>query len=301
MSNSSVIFFYYGKIKSMNINITKIVLSSKEWLFSHGFTILIILISTWVLSRFLKNIVTKVVRRMIPRHAFASPSEEKKREDTLITIIKNFLGIFIWIAAVLGILYEIGVPIAPLLTGAGILGVAVGFGSQSLVKDVITGLFIIAENQFRINDYVCVGDYCGTVEGMTLRVTRLRHIDGTIHYIPNGEIKIASNKSKDYSKVDLKIGVGYDTDMEKLETIINQVGADLALDPAFKDLIIEAPAFLRIDDFLDSSISVHISGVVQPKQQYLVNGELRHRLKKIFEEKGIEIPYPTRVVHNHDN
>lgn len=283
----------------MNIDIANVLTIAKEWLTSHGLTVLVILVSTWVLAKFLKVIVTKVVRRMIPKHAFTSESEEKKREDTLITIIKNFLGIFIWIAAVLGILHEIGVPIAPLLTGAGILGVAVGFGSQSLVKDVITGLFIIAENQFRINDYVCVGDYCGTVEGMTLRVTRLRHIDGTIHYIPNGEIKIASNKSKDYSKVDLKIGVGYDTDMEKLETIINKVGNELAQDINFKDLIIKPPQFLRIDDFLDSSINIHISGVVEPKQQYLINGELRHRLKKIFEEKGIEIPYPTRVVHTH--
>jgi len=259
------------------------------------------LIGTWILSKFMNPIITRIVRKTIPQGSFVSPEEEKKREDTVIKISQSFFGIFIWIAAIFGILYEIGVPIAPLITSAGIVGVALGFGSQSLVKDIITGLFIIAENQFRIGDFVCVGTYCGTVEDMTLRVTKLREIDGTIHYVPNGEIKVASNKSKDYSMVDFKIGVGYNTDLDKLEKIINKVGEDLAQEPEFGVFIIQPPHFLRVEDFLDFSISIHISGKVFPKKQYLINGEMRRRLKKIFDQEGIEIPYPTRVIHNQEN
>lgn len=267
------------------------------WLQEHGLIVLGIIAGTWILSKFMNSLIVRITRKMIPRGSFVSAAEEKKREDTLIKISQNFFGIFIWVAAALGILHQFGVPVAPLITGAGIIGVAIGFGSQSLVKDIITGLFIIAENQFRIGDFICVDTYCGTVEDMTLRVTKLRQIDGTIHYIPNGEIKVASNKSKDYSKVDLKIGVGYHTDFDKLEEIVNQVGQELAEDEEFGIHIIEAPHFLRIDDFGDYSIQVHISGKVYPKTQYLINGEMRRRLKKIFDDYGIEIPYPTRVVH----
>ena len=267
----------------------------RDWLAEHAVIVAIILVATWILSKFVGQIVARTVRRMVAHSSFISEIEEKKREDTIIKISENFFGIFIWIAAIFGILHQVGVPIGPLITGAGIIGVAVGFGSQSLIKDIITGLFIIVENQFRIGDFVCVDKYCGTVEDMTIRITKLRELDGTIHYIPNGEIKVASNKSKDYSKVDLKIGVGYDTDIEKLEVLVNKMGKELAEDPEFEPYIFEAPYFLRIDDFLDSSINIHITGTVQPKKQYLINGEMRKRLKHLFDTNGIEIPYPTRV------
>lgn len=279
----------------MKENVEEFLVIAQSWLTEHAIIVGIILLGTWILSKFINTIITRIIRRTIPRGSFVSELEEKKREDTLIKISQNFFGIFIWVAAVLMILDRLGVPVAPLITGAGIIGVAIGFGSQSLVKDIITGLFIIAENQFRIGDFVCVDKYCGTVEDMTLRVTKLRQIDGTIHYVPNGEIKVASNKSKDYSKVDLKIGVGYHTDLDKLEELVNKVGDDLAKDEKLGIHIIEAPHFLRIDDFGDYSISVHISGKVYPKKQYLINGEMRRRLKKIFDEHGIDIPYPTKV------
>ena len=275
-------------------NIINIVI---KWFGNDGLVIVIIIIGTWIISRFINKAIMRIIRKAIPHSSFTSETEEQKREDTLIKISQNFFGIFIWIVALVGVLEILGVPIAPLITGAGIIGVAVGFGSQSLVRDIITGLFIIAENQFRIGDFVSIGEYSGTVEDMTLRVTKLRQIDGTIHYIPNGEIKVASNKSKDYSKVDLKIGVGYNTNLDQLEDIINKVGIEITEDPEFGIHIIETPKFLRIDDFLDSSISVHISGKVYPKKQYLINGEMRRRLKKIFNQEGIEIPYPTRIVY----
>lgn len=275
-----------------------IFLKIQLWISENGLVVLAVILFTWLLSHFLKVIITRIVRNTVPRAAFTLPSEELKREDTLISITQGFMSIFIWIVVLFFILERIGIPVGPLLTGAGILGVAVGFGSQSLVKDILSGIFIIAENQFRIGDVIAIGEYSGTVEGMTLRVTRLRQLDGTIHYIPNGEIKVASNKSKDYSMVDLKIDVGYDTQVDHLEEIINAVGEDIAHDEAFKEHIIETPKFLRIDAFGDFAITARILGKVYPKQQYLIAGELRKRLKRAFEAHDIEIPYPTRVVHN---
>ena len=282
----------------MNINFENIMQKIVEWGGEHGLALISIIFLTWLSLHFVNQVITKIIRKTISKSSYPSESEERKREDTLIKISQNFFGIFIWIAGLLAILYELGMPIIPLITGAGILGVAIGFGAQSLIKDIINGLFIIAENQYRIGDYVCIGDYCGSVEDMTLRITKLRQSDGTIHYIPNGEIKVASNKSKDFSKVDFKIGVGYSTDINQLEKIINKVGDDLKADEIFGKHIIDAPHFLRIDDFLDYSISIHISGKVEPKQQYSITGEMRRRLKKMFDDEGIEIPYPTRVVRS---
>jgi len=283
----------------MNSSMENISIDIVNWFQDQGPIILFVFIGTWVISKFINKLITRVIRKVVPRGFFVSEMEEKKRENTLINITQNFLGIFIWIVAFLVALHIAGVPIAPLLTGAGILGVAIGFGSQSLVKDLINGLFIIVENQFRIGDVVYVDhDHYGTVEGMTLRVTRLRQLDGTIHYVPNGEIKIASNRSKDYSMVDLKINVGYNTKIDHLKEVIDEVGEELMNDPEFSQHIIEQPKFLRIDDLSDYAITARILAKVYPKEQYLISGELRKRLKKAFEEKEIDIPYPTRVIYN---
>lgn len=285
----------------MNNGMHNLNLDIINWFQEIGLIILFVLIGTWIISKFINKIITKIIRKIVPGGFFVSEMEEKKRENTLINITQNFLGIFIWIVAFFVILHVVGVPIAPLLTGAGILGVAIGFGSQSLVKDVINGLFIIIENQFSIGDVIYVDpEHYGTVEGMTLRVTRLRQLDGTIHYVPNGEIRIASNKSKDYSMVDLKVKVGYNTKIDHLKDVINQVGEELMNDPKFSQHIIEQPKFLRIDDLSENAITARILGKVYPKEQYLILGELRERLKKAFEEKEIDIPYPTRIIYNAD-
>lgn len=282
----------------MNIHLHTLISSLENWFFDHGVTILSILVMTFFLSRMMKKIVTRVINRLVPRSYLKNEQAERRRVDTLITIIGNFLKFFIWIIALFMILYNIGIPIAPLLTGAGILGVAFGFGSQSLVKDVIIGLCIIAENQFRINDFISVGEYSGTVESITLRMTKLRSLDGTLHYIPNSEIKILSNKSRDYAILHLQLHVGYSTDIDHLELLINTIGNEMAQDPNFSPNIIEPPRFLRIDDFLDSSMNIHIIGRVQPETQQRINGELRRRLKIAFQEHAIGTPFHKESSHN---
>lgn len=283
----------------MNGNTYAILQDVLSWLKVHGIKIVVVFLLALLTVRIAGKLITRLVRKIISRDSFISEEEEKKREDTIINILVKLTHILVWFGFLFFLLQEVGIPIAPLLTGAGILGMAVGFGAQSLVRDFITGLFIVTENQFRIGDVVCIGGHCGVVEDMTLRITKIREMDGTIHYIPNSEIRIASNKSKDFSKVDLVIGVAYNTDIDKLEKVINEIGDSLKSDSEYGKFIIEAPQFLRIDEFGDSAINVRILGTVYPKKQYLIKGELNRRLKKRFEEEGIEIPYPIRTVLLH--
>jgi small conductance mechanosensitive channel len=195
------------------------------------------------------------------------------------------------------ILKEIGLEIAPILAGAGIVGLAVGFGAQYLIRDIITGLFIITENQYRIGDVIKIGDADGTVENITLRVTTLRDLNGTVHHIPHGEIKRVSNLSKKFARINLNIGISYNANLEHVIEVINQTGDELAKDPRFADSIITAPKFLRINEFAESAIIIKILGDTKPLMQWEVTGELRKRIKIAFDREGIEIPYPQMVIH----
>ena len=267
------------------------------WLFSHGLRILIILLVAYLVRRFAGMLIDKIIRKAVVADHFLTPEAEKKREDTLITVFTGTVKVIIWVAVILMIIAEFGINIGPLLAGAGIIGLALGFGAQYIVRDFFTGLFIILENQYRVGDVVCVGSTCGLVEDINLRVTILRDADGVVYHIPNGEIKIAGNLTKEFARVNLKIGIAYDVDLEKVIKVVNQVGQDMAKDPEWKDKIIKAPEFIRVDDFADSSVVIKITGEVKPLEQWGALGELRKRIKIAFDKEGIEIPFPQRVVH----
>jgi len=267
------------------------------WFISHGFKIVLILIAVFVLKRFGKVFIEKAIRKAVVRDHFLSREAEKKREDTLISISTGTFNVLIIIIAGLMILQEVGVEIGPLIAAAGIAGLAFGFGGQYLIRDVISGLFIILENQYRVGDVACFDGTCGLVEGISLRMTTLRDLDGTVHHIPHGEIKKVSNLSKYYSRVNLNIGIAYNSDLEKVIKVVNKVGNDLAKDPQWKDLVVKAPQFLRVDDFADSAIIIKILGETKPIKQWDVTGELRKRLKIAFDKEAIEIPFPQRVIH----
>jgi moderate conductance mechanosensitive channel len=265
----------------------------------HALNIFIILFVTYLMRKFSSIIIRRIIKKSLRPETFKTEHDEKQREDTLIGTIGAGVRVSIWILTALLLLSEIGLDIAPLLAGAGIAGVALGFGAQSIVKDFLAGLFILTENQYRVGDVIQINrDVSGTVERISLRATTLRDIDGMVHVIPNGNIEIATNMTMEFAKVNLDIGVGYDTDIDKLEKIINQVGTKLAVDVDWKDKIKEAPLFVRVTDFGDSAIIIKIIGKTEPKHQWAVTGELRRRLKKAFDKNGIQIPYPQRVIHN---
>jgi small conductance mechanosensitive channel len=267
------------------------------WLLSHGINILIIIVGTFVLNKIMGRIIKRSVKIAVATNSQVSKEAEEKRENTLIRIFKGIVRILLIIISTLMVLSEIGIQIAPILAGAGIAGIAVGFGGQYLIRDIITGLFIIMENQFRVGDVVTINSTGGTVEDITLRMTTLRDLDGTVHHIPNGEITIVSNMSKYFSRVNLNVGVAYNTRLDHAIEVINRVGKNLAEDPAWKVHIISAPQFLRVDSLSDSSIDLKILGDTKPIMQWAVAGELRKRVKEEFDKEGIEIPFPQIVLH----
>lgn len=269
-----------------------------EWALTHGLKIVLIIIVGFIIGRTLHYVIETAVRKAVTPHGFSSKQAEEKRENTIIEILSGSARIVLWIVIFMMVLSELGVNVAPLLAGAGIVGVAVGFGGQYLIRDIITGIFIIWENQFRVGDVVTIGSATGTVESVTLRVTVLRDMNGIVHTIPNGEIKQTSNQTKGFSRINLNVGVGYGDDIEKVEKVVNTVGEALAQDPEWQDKIQSAPQFLRVDNFGDSSVDIKIFGETKPGEQWAVAGELRKRLKYAFDKEGIEIPYPQQVNHN---
>ena len=267
------------------------------WILDHGIKIVAIIVIAYIFRKIIVIFSEKAVRKLIRPDNFVSPEEDKKREDTLIQILNGTLLIFLWIVVAMMVLAEIGVNIGPLIAGAGVAGLALGFGGQYLIKDVISGLFIIIENQYRVGDVVRLNDIPGMVEDVTLRMTTLRDADGTVHHVTHGGISTVANLSKEYSKINIDIGIGYDSDIEKVTKIVNDIGKNLAEDVEWKKSIISAPQFMRIDDFADSAIVIKITGETKPLKQWEVAGELRKRLKVAFDKENIEIPFPQMVVH----
>jgi len=268
------------------------------WLLSHGIMILLIVIISFLLERILQRIIARAIRISVKSDENTTPEAEKKREDTLIRIFSGALNMVIFVIALMMILGEVGIEVGPLIAGAGIVGLAVGFGGQYLIRDIITGLFLMLENQYRIGDVVDIEGLSGAVQDISLRKTTLRNLDGTVHHIPHGSITKVSNLSKDFARVNIDLGVSYNTNLEHLIEVINKVGMELADDPAFKDSIISPPQFLRVNEFADSAIVVKILGDTKPLKQWEVAGELRKRLKIAFDREGIEIPFPQTVIHH---
>jgi small conductance mechanosensitive channel len=242
--------------------------------------------------------IPKAIEKAVQRSRGDQTEEEvKKRSETLSGVLVASLQTVVIAVVTFMMLSEIGLNIAPMIAGVGVVGIAIGFGAQSLVKDIIAGLFILLENQYRRGDVVKIADASGLVEDINLRRTILRDTDGVVHSVPNGEIRVASNLTKGWSRVNLNIGVGYGTDLDRAIAVINRVGKELAEDPAWSAQILKPPQVLRVDNLGDSAIDIKILGDTKPMQQWAVTGELRLRLKKAFDQEDIEIPWPHMKVY----
>ena len=223
--------------------------------------------------------------------------ELNKRAETLSGVLVASLQAVTIAVVIFMMLSEVGLNIAPILAGVGVVGIAIGFGAQSLVKDVLAGLFIILENQYRKGDVVKIAGISGVVEEINLRRTLLRDLDGIVHTVPNGEIQVASNFTKVYSRVNMNIGVSYGTDLNHAIAVINRVGKELSEDPQWAGDFLTPPQVLRVDNLGDSAIEIKILADTKPIKQWAIMGELRLRLKKAFDDEGIEIPWPHTKVY----
>jgi small-conductance mechanosensitive channel len=268
------------------------------WLIEHGIPILIIVVVGAVLWFALNKFLPPIVRRGVSRTKYKESKEGiEKRTNTLVSIFRGVARVFIVVIGIMMILSEVGVDIVPVLAGFGIAGIAIGFGAQYLIRDLIAGTFIILENQYRVGDVARVADIAGVVEEVTLRKTVLRDLDGIVHHVPNGEIRTASNFTRHFARVNLDVSVAYDTDLDHAIRVINQVGKALGEDEKWRKAIKSPPQVLRVDNLGDSGIYIKILGDVKPMQQWAVMGELRLRIKKAFDAEGIEIPWPHTKVY----
>ncbi|HEX9978991.1 MAG TPA: mechanosensitive ion channel family protein [Flavobacterium sp.] len=273
------------------------------WLLHSGIAIFLILLIAYLLNRIACGFISRTVRIAVRSKYFQTEAAERQRENTLTHIFSWTTTILIMVVALLMVLEQLGIAIGPVLASVGIVGLALGFGGQYLIRDIISGLFIILENQYRIGDWVAFDGTEGEVTDITLRMTTLRDMDGTAHHVPHGEIKKVSNMSKDYAKINLDVRIAYESDLEKVIDVVNNIGKAIAEDPEWKQHIINPPEFLRVSDFEDSAMVIKIVGDTQPLQQWAITGELRKRIKIQFDNSGIIIPYPQRVIHqrNHND
>ncbi len=268
-----------------------------EWLGEHLINIIAILIGAWIVRHFSAGFISRLLKRTVRPDLYPTKVDREKRIKTLDSLIGAFVRLTVFIVAAILIIGEINPDYTTaLFTSAGLIGVALGFGAKDLVNDFISGIFVITENQYRVGDVIEIGGQSGLVEDITIRTTILRDLSGNVHHVPNGTIGITKNMSLGFSRINEEIMVAYDTDIAKLEHVINHVGEKLAADPEHAHKIIVAPKFVRIQEFADSGIIVKILGKVVAGEQWDIAGEYRKLLKTAFEKNHIEIPYPQLVV-----
>lgn len=265
-----------------------------EWITTGGVLVFLILIVMMVSLSFLKRGVQRLQK--ILEGAFPDPAQVK-RANTLTHVIGDTLRVVIVLVGTLMALAQLGINLAPLLMAAGVGGIAIGFGAQSIVKDVITGFFILLENQIRVGDVVTVADITALVEEVRLRTTRLRDLSGRYHIIPNGMIDKVSNWTRGFSFAVFDMGIAYREDADEVMAVIKNLGAELKEDPVFAPDILEPLEMLGVDQFADSAVVIKFRIKTIPGRQWAITREMNRRMKQAFDTKGIEIPFPHRTIY----
>lgn len=274
--------------------------SLQHWLITEGpallITIILFIVALRLVAFFTKKL-EKTFRHRAEKSDKTDIEEAAKRIHTLISIIQGLVSIVLWVVFIIIILAKFGLNIAPILAGAGIIGLAVGFGAQELVRDYITGFFMILENHIRTGDVAILNNTGGLVEKMEFRTTTLRDFSGTVHVFQNGKITTISNMTKDWSAMVFDIGVAYKEDPQTVMDIMQEVGEELRNDPEFKSKILEPIEIFGLDKFADSAIIIKARLKTKPIQQWTVGREYRKRLKNAFDERNIEIPFPHTTLY----
>jgi small conductance mechanosensitive channel len=297
-----------------------------DWIVERPLKILVIFLAAYLLNRVVRNLIGRAEQRMITDRdrklearaaeevedgRFRSRSERaiaksaflvqtaersKQRARTLSTVLESAATLVVFGMAILIALGELDISVGPLLAGAGIVGIALGFGAQSIVRDFLAGTFMLIEDQYGVGDIVNLGDATGIVEEISLRTTRLRDIEGTVWTVPNGEIRRVANKSYSWARAVLDITVAYDTDLDHAERVIKEAADTLWRDPLPTATLLEEPEIWGLQDFGDNAIAIRLVVKTEPGEQWAASREIRRRIKDAFDREGIVIPFPQRVV-----
>ena len=276
------------------------------------FKIVFVVVLAWLLTRFTRRGIRRFVHRLTregtERAGFLramSPLADTgtinlqratARAQTIGEVARSFAVVAIWITAGITVLGAFNINLGPLIAGAGIAGVALGFGAQNLVRDFLSGMFMLLEDQYGVGDVVDLGEATGIVESVSLRTTRLRAVDGTVWYVPNGEVRRVGNMSQHWSRALLDVPVAYDTDVDRASDVIKATADAMAADPEWSALILSDPEVWGLEQLGDSQMSIRLVVQTVPLEQWKVTRELRRRIKMSFDEAGIEIPFPQRTV-----
>lgn len=269
-----------------------------RWGLVHGpriFAILLGMFAVLVLARLIEK---RVIKLMAHRGERGSVTERENRARTLVGVFHNAVRVVVIPGGVLMILADIGANIIPLMGGAAVAGLAVAFGAQNLIRDYFTGFIILLENQYGLNDVVTIAGTSGQVERVTMRVTVLRDLGGVVHFIPNGHITTVSNMTHGWSRAVFDIGIAYKEDTDRVSEVLKQLGTELRRDPDFQDVILSDPEMLGVDAFGDSAVVIKFFMTTRPLMQWTVKREMLRRIKRRFDELGIEIPFPHRTVYH---
>ncbi len=280
-----------------------------EWLATRGLAVLIIIVVAFVVNRIARFAIRRSLERMIDtsrdsrlrrRLMKATPAilqrttegrlRTEARVQTLISVFRSVATVLIWFVAVGAVLGVLKIDLGPVIAGAGVIGVALGFGAQNIVRDFLAGFFIIVEDQFGVGDIVDLGDAKGTVEKVSLRATRVRDVNGAVWHVPNGQILRVANKSQEWARAVLDVEVTYDTDIVRAEQLIEEVATGLAADPAWAAEILEGPEVWGVESFTGTGVVIRCVIKTQPASQFGVLRELRGRLKAAFDDNGIVMP-----------
>ncbi len=260
----------------------------------------------WVLHKVVDRIVARAEDGVLPdrmsrrrddtEREVATATRRVQRAKTMGDLLKSVItGILIAVFGTM-ILAQLGVNIAPIIASAGIVGIALGFGAQSLVKDFLSGVFMIFEDQYGVGDVIDVGEATGTVEAVTLRVTRLRDLNGTVWYVPNGEILRVGNMSQNWARAVIDVSVGYGEDINRVKQVLKEVAHDLWEDDEYRGVIVEEPEVTGVEMLAADSVNLRVLVKTAPMEQWAVARELRQRIKTRFDYEGIEIPFAQRVI-----
>ena len=266
------------------------------WFEEHGLPVLVVLGVAIVVTLVARLAVSRFRRRL---EGTVSMTQEHslQRAATVTHALSTAVVVVIWALAALLLLDQVGVNLAPLIAGAGVAGVALGFGAQSVVKDTLSGFFILLESQFGVGDvlelHTTGGPMSGKVEGLTLRVTTLRAFDGTLHVVPNGNIQVVSNRSRGWARAIVDVRIGYGEDVERVRQILDDLFEEIRMDAGFKDWIMDGPSVLGVERMADYALEVRITADTRPSKRPEVERQLRELIAKRLDQQGIKRPIPS--------
>jgi len=264
-----------------------------------GLRVFMMILFAWIAMKLLQKFLRRLENRLIIKSVAEGepPSESQKRIETIVRLIKQGLQLALWLTFGLVILKEFGVEVAPILASAGVVGLAIGFGAQNLVRDVIAGFFIILENQIRVGDVAIINGTGGLVEQINFRTTILRDLAGVVHIFPNGSITTLSNLTSEWSAYVFEIGIAYGENTDHVIEIMKDVGKTMREDPEYCNYMLEEPDIFGIEKFADSAVVIKGRIKTKPIRQWVVGREFLRRIKYAFDENNIEIPFPHRSIY----